>query len=149
MLARCCGCSPLKSCRFSWSGLARAICEMGHNLYDYDVRCGSWLCENAKTLNRDRRSYSSKTALGLQFESAFNLVIELKNVILVAFRLFAFLHSQGQTRTSRPICRMSASPRRTDIPRLGRHVRFVQILLQNSKIAGSENLANVACWRFQ
>src|SRR5258705_7535709 len=94
MLARCCGCSPLKSCRFSWSGLARAICEMGHNLYDYDVRCGSWLCENAQTLNRDRRSYSSKTALGLQFESAFNLEIELKNVILDAFRLFAFLHSR-------------------------------------------------------
>jgi len=60
---------------------------------------GSWLCENAKTLNRDRRSYSSKTALGLQFESAFNLEIELKNVILVAFRLFEFLHSKGQNRT--------------------------------------------------
>jgi hypothetical protein len=27
MLARCCGCSPPKSCRFSWSGLAEAICE--------------------------------------------------------------------------------------------------------------------------
>jgi hypothetical protein len=40
MLARCRGCSPLKSCRFSWSGLARAICEMGHYLHDYDVRCG-------------------------------------------------------------------------------------------------------------
>jgi hypothetical protein len=53
---------------------------------------GSWLCENAKTLNRDRRSHSSKAASGLQFASAFNLEIELKNVILVAFRLFAFLH---------------------------------------------------------
>src|SRR5882724_8503895 len=60
------------------------------------VRSGSWLCENAKTLNRDRRNYSSKTALGLQFESAFNLEIELKNVILVAFRLFAFLDSRGR-----------------------------------------------------
>jgi hypothetical protein len=27
--------------RFTWSGLARAICEMGHNLHDYDVRSGS------------------------------------------------------------------------------------------------------------
>ena len=27
--------------RFSWSGLARAICEMGYNLHDYDVRSGS------------------------------------------------------------------------------------------------------------
>jgi hypothetical protein len=62
-------------------------------------RNGSWLCENAKTLNRDRRSYSSKTALGLQFASAFNLEIKLENVILVAFRLFAFLHSQGHHRT--------------------------------------------------
>ena len=33
-------------------------------LRDFDpayVSSGSWLCENAKTLNRDRRSYSSKT----------------------------------------------------------------------------------------
>jgi hypothetical protein len=27
MLARCCGCPPLKACRFSLSGLAEAICE--------------------------------------------------------------------------------------------------------------------------
>src|SRR5258705_11114239 len=125
MLARCCGCSPLKSCRFSWSGLARAICEMGHNLYDYDVRCGSWLCENAKTLNRDRRSYSSKTALGLQFESAFNLEIELKNVILVAFRLFAFLHSQGQIRKSGRASGQSALPSRTDVGSRACQVRKV------------------------
>src|SRR5882672_11860968 len=71
-----------------------------------------WLCENAKTLNRDRRSYSSKTALGLQFESAFNLEIELKNVILVAFRLFAFLHSQGQIRKSGRASGQSALPSR-------------------------------------
>ncbi|MEH2539447.1 MULTISPECIES: hypothetical protein [unclassified Bradyrhizobium] len=67
-----------------------------------NIRFGPWLCENAKTLNRDRRSYSSKTALGLQFESAFNLEIELKNAILVTFRLFAFLHSQGQKQKSSP-----------------------------------------------
>jgi hypothetical protein len=88
-----------------------------------NVCCGSWLCENAKTLNRDRRSYSSKTALGLQFASAFNLEIKLENVILVAFRLFAFLHSQGQTRTSTRATEMSALPpqnghRSTRTPRL-------------------------------
>ncbi len=44
----------------------------------YDVRLGSWLCENAKTLNRDRRSYSSKTVLVAQRASEFNLEIELK-----------------------------------------------------------------------
>jgi hypothetical protein len=54
-------------------------------VYDADVRDGSWLCENAKTLNRDRRSYSSKTASGLQFPSAFTLEIKLENVLLVAF----------------------------------------------------------------
>jgi hypothetical protein len=59
-------------------------------------RFWSWLCENAKILSRDRRSYSFKTAFGLQFANALNLEIELKNFILVAFRLFAFLHSQGQ-----------------------------------------------------
>lgn len=60
------------------------------------VSYGSWLCENAKLLDDDRRSYSSKTALGHQLAIAFNFKIELKNVILVAFRTFAFLHSQGQ-----------------------------------------------------
>ena len=65
-----------------------------------DVRFGSWLCKNAKTLNRDRRNYSSKTALVAQLASEFNLEVELKNIILVAFRFFEFLHSQGQTRTS-------------------------------------------------
>jgi hypothetical protein len=60
------------------------------------VRNGSWLCKNAKTLNRDRRNYSSKTALVAQLASEFNLEVELKNIILVAFRFFEFLHSQGQ-----------------------------------------------------
>ncbi|MBT1517242.1 hypothetical protein KIP88_43695, partial [Bradyrhizobium sp. SRL28] len=53
-----------------------------------DVRSGSWLCENAKPLKDDRRSYSSKTALGHQLAIAFNFKIELKNVILVASRTF-------------------------------------------------------------
>jgi len=60
------------------------------------VRCGSWLCENAKTLNRDRRSYSSKTVLVAQQASGFNLEIELKNIILRRVSIFEFLHSQGQ-----------------------------------------------------
>ena len=60
----------------------------------------SWLCENAKPLKDDRRSYSSKTASGHQLAIAFNFNIELKNVILVAFRTFAFLHSQVKSHTS-------------------------------------------------
>jgi hypothetical protein len=66
--------------------------------FSIDVRFGSWLCENAKTLERDRRSYSSKTVLALKLANAFNLDDELKNVILVVFRSFAFLHSQGHKR---------------------------------------------------
>jgi hypothetical protein len=31
-----------------------------------------------------------------QLASEFNLEVELKNIILVAFRFFEFLHSQGQ-----------------------------------------------------
>jgi hypothetical protein len=62
-----------------------------------DFRSGSWLCENAKTLNRDRRSYSSKTVLVAQRASGFNLEIELKNIILRRVSIFEFLHSQGQT----------------------------------------------------
>jgi hypothetical protein len=65
-----------------------------------EVRFGSWLGENAKALDRYRRSYSSKTVSGIQFENTFDLEIELKNVILVAFRFFSFLHSQGQNRKS-------------------------------------------------
>ena len=40
------------------------------------VRAGS--CKNAKTLNRDRRNYSSKTALVAQLASEFNLEVEMK-----------------------------------------------------------------------
>ena len=52
------------------------------------VAFGSWLCENAKTLNRDRRSYSSKTVLVAQRASGFNLEIELKNIILRRVSIF-------------------------------------------------------------
>ena len=64
------------------------------------VRNGSWLSENAETLEHDRRSYSSKIVLALKLASALNLDDKLKNEILVALRSFAFLHSQGQKATS-------------------------------------------------
>jgi hypothetical protein len=60
-----------------------------------DVSFGSWLCKNAKAPNRDRRNYSFKTALVVHRAAGFNLEIGLKNIILVAFRFFEFLHSQG------------------------------------------------------
>jgi len=47
-------------------------------------------------LNRDRRKHSSKTVLVVQLASDFNLEVELKHIILIAFRFFEFLHSQGQ-----------------------------------------------------
>ena len=47
-----------------------------------NVRCG--LCKNPKTLNRDRRSYSSDTALVVRLAMEFNFKNELKNIILVA-----------------------------------------------------------------
>jgi hypothetical protein len=65
-----------------------------------DVRSGSWLCKNAKTLKHDRRSYPSETALVAQLASEFNLEVELKNIILVALRFFEFLHSQGHSHRS-------------------------------------------------
>ena len=65
--------------------------------WEADVGFGSWLCENAKTLNRDRRSYSSRTVLVAQRASGFNLEIELKNIILCGVSVFEFLHSQGQS----------------------------------------------------
>ena len=49
---------------------------------------GLGCAKNAKTINRDRRNYSSKTALVAQLASEFNLEVELKNIILVAFSIF-------------------------------------------------------------
>jgi hypothetical protein len=67
-----------------------------------NVSYGPRLCENAKTLNRDRRSYSFKTALVAQRASEFNLEIELTNIILRRVSIFEFLHSQGQKPTLSP-----------------------------------------------
>jgi hypothetical protein len=64
------------------------------------VGFGSWLCENAKTLNRDGRSYSSKTVLVAQRASGFNLGIELKNIILRCVSISEFLHNQGHVWTT-------------------------------------------------
>src|SRR5262245_56390597 len=55
---------------------ARPFLSKGGN--PHNVRFGSWLCENAKTLNRDRRSCSFKTVLVAPSASEFNLEIELK-----------------------------------------------------------------------
>jgi hypothetical protein len=63
------------------------------------VRFWPSLCENAKTLNRERRSYSSKTVLAAQRASGFNLEIELKNIILHRVSIFEFSHSLGHQRT--------------------------------------------------
>jgi hypothetical protein len=52
----------------------------------------AWLCEKAKTLNRDRRSCSSKTVLVAHRARGFNLEIELKNIILRRVSIFEFLH---------------------------------------------------------
>jgi hypothetical protein len=68
-----------------------------------------------KTLNRDRRNYSSKTALVAQLASEFNLEVELKNIILVAFRFFEFLHSQGQTETLGRVRDWSVHPPTADM----------------------------------
>src|SRR4029079_18980023 len=65
-----------------------------------DFRNASWPCKNAKTLNRDRRSHSSRTALVARLESEFSLAIELKKIILLVLRFFEFLHSEGHFRTS-------------------------------------------------
>jgi hypothetical protein len=78
-----------------------------------------------KRLKPDRISYSSKTALVVQHAIEFNLEVELKNIILLAFRYFGFLHSQGHSRRfdSRPAT--SSLPPETDIVRGDRHVSNV------------------------
>src|SRR6266404_2865299 len=88
-------------------------------------RIGSWLCENAKTLNRNRRSYSSKTVLVAQRASGFDLEIELKNIILRRVSIFEFSHSQGQTQKSECATGKSALPSRPDIVSRACQVRKV------------------------
>jgi len=75
------------------------------------VRAGS-----CKTLNRDRRNYSSKTALVAQLASEFNLEVELKNINLVAFRFFdahRLMKAATQSRCLPPGCKRlgARSPR--------------------------------------
>ena len=91
------------------------------------VRNGSWLCKNAKTLNRDRRSYSSKTVLVAQRASGFNLEIELKNIILRRVSIFEFLHSQGHTRTWGQCLQRSASGQQpTSLAHWTRSIHFTK-----------------------
>lgn len=59
------------------------------------VRIGSWLCENAKTFERDRMYYSSETDLALKLARDFHCGDKLKNVILTRFPSAVFLRSQG------------------------------------------------------
>jgi hypothetical protein len=51
-----------------------------------------WLCENARALGGDSRSYSFKAVLAVKLASTFDLENKMKNVILAVFRSFAFLH---------------------------------------------------------
>jgi hypothetical protein len=90
-----------------------------------EVRVGSWLCENAKTLNHDRRSCSSKTVLVAQRASGFNLVIELKNIILRRASIFEFSHSQGHFQTWARAVARSALLSRTDVASRASQVRKV------------------------
>jgi hypothetical protein len=89
-----------------------------------EVRIGSWLCENASTLDVDRRSYSFRTVLAVKLASAFNLENELKNVILAVFRSFAFSHSQGHLQTCPAQDGVSASPLKADNRARGQHARY-------------------------
>jgi hypothetical protein len=62
------------------------------------VRSGSWLCENANTLERDRTIYSSKTVAPLNIAIAFDLDGDLENVILVVVLIFlVFCTAKGQS----------------------------------------------------
>ena len=57
---------------------------MGTHAKAVHVSNGSWLCENAKRFDGDRRSYSSKTVVTVKLASELNFKNELKNVLLAA-----------------------------------------------------------------
>jgi hypothetical protein len=56
-----------------------------------------------------------------------NFKNELKNIILVAFRYFEFLHSQGQSRHFDRLPLTSGLPQGADIVRAGRHLSKVPL----------------------
>src|ERR1700751_341890 len=68
-----------------------------------NVWCGSWLCENAKALNRNRRSYSSKTVSGIQFENTFDLEIETEECHSRRVSIFCVFTQPGSFTTD-PTC---------------------------------------------
>jgi hypothetical protein len=65
------------------------------------VRSGSRPCENAKAINRDRTGYSFKAVSCAHIAGAFYFEIEIKNIILVALRIFEFSHGLGHSRLRR------------------------------------------------
>jgi hypothetical protein len=96
-----------------------------------DFRKCPWLCENAKTLNHDRRSCSSKTVLVAQRASGFNLVIELKNIILRRVSIFEFSHSQVPKQTSCPAAEFREGrplkPAASERSARAKHVRYLAV----------------------
>jgi hypothetical protein len=75
-----------------------------------------------------------------QLASEFNLEVELKNIILVAFRFFEFLHSLGQNRKSRPCAGVRAISTPPCTGRIQKrktnHLQIIKSSLQRT--AGSE-----------
>jgi hypothetical protein len=83
---------------------------LGHRTFGFEI-CGR-KPTSAKASAMSAKGYSSKTVSGIQFASEFELKIELKNVILVAFRFFALLHSQGQNGPDGPEAPLPGNPRK-------------------------------------
>jgi hypothetical protein len=71
------------------------------------VRFGSRLCENAKTLDRDRRSHLCSAALDAHTICRVSFEIDFQNFILLALRAFVFSHSLGQKETWRALQRIA------------------------------------------
>ena len=81
--------------RVRWNA-ASAFANCGRAVAHVRASYGPSPCENAKTLDRDRTSYSFNAALAAQTASPFNFEIEPENIILVALRVFEFSHRLGQ-----------------------------------------------------
>ena len=94
----------------AFPALVRSCPESGHWSWFLEGQLRARLCENAKMLNRNRRSYSSKIALVAQRASGFYLEIELRKIILRRASIFEFLHSLGHKATFPGWGRVSALP---------------------------------------
>jgi hypothetical protein len=74
---------------WAWNAVS-AFANCGRAVAHVRGSYGPRLCENSKTLNRDRTSYSFEIVFGAHIASPFDFEIELKNIFSSRFEFLTF-----------------------------------------------------------